>query len=141
MNNIIFNTSLIAGAKGDRGDIGESETIPTNSIVAYDGNDIPEGYEEATTPEIFNDIVEGWDGLVETVANNSEEIEVQTARIDNIVALPEGSTTGDAELMDIRVGENGETYSTAGDAVRGQFGDIKNALMQGCAYDLISLYL
>lgn len=50
MNNIIFNTELIKGAKGDTGDTGLSYEVPTGAIIAYDGQGIPEGYVETTEP-------------------------------------------------------------------------------------------
>ena len=49
-----------------------------------------------------------------------DEISAERARIDQLLQLSEGSTTGDAELMDLRIGANGETYESAGSAVRSQ---------------------
>lgn len=51
-------------------------------------------------------------------------------RMDTFTSLSEGSTTGDAELKDIRVGANGVTYPNAGDAVRGQYSELKEDLIK-----------
>ena len=57
-----------------------------------------------------------------TINGQNNRISVLEGRMDSFSSLTEGSTTGDAELMDIRVGYFGETYSTAGDAVRAEAG-------------------
>ena len=48
----------------------------------------------------------------------AENANLLDARIDAFTTLTEGSTTGDAELVDIRVGINGTIYENAGAAVR-----------------------
>lgn len=63
----------------------------------------------------------------ETSARTQQD-SVLSARMDTFTQLPSGSTSGDAELIDIRVGADGTTYSTAGDAVRGQVSDLKSNL-------------
>lgn len=61
-------------------------------------------------------------GVVENIsAQNSNDVAALSARMDGFSTLTVGSTTGDAELIDARVGANGVTYANAGDAIRAQF--------------------
>ena len=54
-------------------------------------------------------------------AERQAEIAVERARINQFTRMEEGSTTGDVELMDIRVGADGQTHESAGEAVRSQY--------------------
>jgi len=52
---------------------------------------------------------------------NQTALEVEKARINNLTANA-GDVTNNAELLDIRVGYDGITYTTAGEAVRQTIG-------------------
>lgn len=70
------------------------------------------------------------------ISSDAEHLYNQTkAQMDNIqkrmnafTSLKDGSTTGDAELKDIRVAYDGKEYGNAGEAVREQASDIHKAL-------------
>ena len=68
--------------------------------------------------------------LKQTNAQLSQEIDVERKRIDNFNTLQEGSTTGDAELTDIRIGHDGVTYLNAGTAVREQIRQVASKFEQ-----------
>nr|DAI19075.1 MAG TPA: Baseplate component [Caudoviricetes sp.] len=60
---------------------------------------------------------------VSTIQNKAtkEELAVERGRINSIIALPDGSTTNDARLEDIKIGTDGTEYDSPGNAVRKQF--------------------
>lgn len=53
---------------------------------------------------------------------------VERERINNLAKLQQGSTTGDAELVDGRVGADGRVYNNLGSAIREQIKQKDNAL-------------
>ena len=56
-------------------------------------------------------------------------IAVEKARIDALAQLPQGSTSGDAELTDIRVDDEGNIHDSAGAAVRARTGKLREQLV------------
>lgn len=90
-----------------------------------------------------------WGKIGGTLANQTDlkgALDDIGNRIDGIIALPDGSTTADAELRDIRTGVHGATFNSAGDAVRANSEQLYNmktgfdgvvyaspaAMVQGC---------
>lgn len=61
------------------------------------------------------------------------ELVVERARIDNLIANAT-STDGNAELIDIRVSVDGEKHETAGAAVRGQVGNVRDEMRRAYVY-------
>ena len=102
------------------GTLGESDYIATDNgrqttKVDFDqlAQAVVEEYDGSSLGGSAKSVKDAVDGI-------ATDLSVERARIDSIIALPDGSTTADAELVDIRVGADGTVYSSAGDAVRGQ---------------------
>ena len=93
-----------------------------NILKAVYGKDVRQSIHDAIQQCYYD----GKAGTVDLEARQS--IDTLEARVDGLVALPDGSTTADAELTDIRVGADGVTYNSAGEAVRKQVSDLKEAL-------------
>ena len=69
------------------------------------------------------------------------DVNVLESRMNEFTSLPQGSTSGDAELTDIRVGQDGTVYGTAGNAVRAQVNQLKQDLVEEINLDNISFTL
>ena len=79
-----------------------------------------------TTAATPNSVKSVKDSLNSEINRATNVESVLTARIDTITNLSEGSTTGDAELQDIRVKADGTIAENAGNAVREQISELKS---------------
>ena len=110
---IVYRTFVAESITGD-------STVPSKYESWYEAL-----LEHISKYEIASDQIEA---NTRNIATNTNDIAVLDGRVDEITTLPEGSTTGDAELADIRVGADGTVYENAGAAVRGQVSGLKSAL-------------
>ena len=74
---------------------------------------------DGTLAALLQPLLDDFEADINTVMNQqNSRILVLEGRMDTFASLPPGSTAGNAELLDIRIGADGVTYASAGDAVR-----------------------
>ena len=105
-----------------------------NKITTYSSDKIETIKEDLSSQIIDNDnrienrienIKEDLSSQIKEKASNVD-LETERQRINNLTSLPEGSTTGDAELIDGRIGVDGFAYDNIGSAIRKQINELKN---------------
>lgn len=93
---------------------------------------------DGTLSELIQPLFDEYKKNIDSEVNTqNSKIIVLENRMDTFSSLPSGSTSGDAELIDIRVPASGfnnnKNYDTAGNAVRGEVAELNNKI------DFISL--
>ena len=78
--------------------------------------------------EVKTNIAEVKTEVTKLSSQIDENAKLLNTRMDTFTKLEEGSTTGDAEIADGRVGADGTIYENIGGAVRGQITNINNYL-------------
>ena len=153
--NFLLNYSCTEGTRLDYSwhsdvnkDVSVSDGINAGETLDTEYVDIIEQWKASVILQITDDVnanVSEWaekeSGVVRGIMNEysaewNQALAVERARIDLLATIPEGSTTGDAELLDVRIGEDGTTYPNAGTAVREQvkpFGQIGGMLVNSGA--------
>lgn len=98
----------------------DAQTLINNKLDAMASDGSLSTLLDPLVTEKFNSLSTRIDNVNNDINTTNRQISVLESRMDAFNTLPPGSTTGNAELVDIRVGADGNTYSTAGTAVREQ---------------------
>lgn len=124
-------------------DVSVAETLDSASVFEHEYVDIIQQWKDRVMSEMYNYVdivvknnvnVAQIDVNKNNIADLANDAAVTKARMDEFSKLPEGSTSGDAELADIRIGANGKTYKNAGEAVREQFNEVKKENAYGYVF-------
>ena len=110
-------------------DLGTEELTTTAKNVKGAVNEVAAQYKDVATKTITTEErnkLTSLNNYDDTSIKN--DIQVQKTRIDSLTTLTEGSTTGDAELIDGRTGADGVTYTNIGNAIRTQCGNLNTLL-------------
>lgn len=84
-------------------------------------NKLEQMYQSGQLDELFKKYLDPKLAEQNSILNTqNDKIETLETRMSGFEKLAEGSTTGDAELIDGRIGTNHITYDNIGDAIRGQ---------------------
>lgn len=86
----------------------QSQINSTNAQVAL----------KANQSDLLTEITNRTSAVATEKSERLAEVAVERARINSFTALTAGSTTGDAELIDGRIGANAKTYTNIGENIR-----------------------
>lgn len=141
--NLDFILDTMKDVKGKTDQIDSAvETATTAAENAAESASNAEAAKEAAETA-YDNITVYTEELSSQVGTNTNNISIQTARIDEIISG--ASADPNAELIDIRVGANGVTYATAGDATRAQYSILDNRFIESYVSipyrQLTSLYI
>ena len=129
------------GPQGPQGPAGNDGYTPVKGVDYFDGKDGSDANVTAQNISSALGYTPANDADVESLSSNQSAL---SARMDTFTALGEGSTTGDAELMDARVDCEGKTWTNAGGHIRGITEKIIDAccdkeIVEGGNYNLFKI--
>lgn len=133
-----YSEEIPVGADANNIDMSDGRTLPETLGFINVDND---GTVKQQLDKLNKDKVDKNDYNSKIIELENKN-KVQDSQINSFLSLPEGSTTSDAALNDIRIGYDGTEYPTPGDAVRGQIGSLSEdiEILSTGLYDLQPKY-